>query len=238
MLNTINTQAVMLLSMKNFGERLQEALDDNKKNASWLANRIGVSRASVSGWLKSPVCKLISENLLSAARALQVRQEWLQNGELPKRVGDDEQLLDHNLEFAGELPVSTKLPIVGTAQLGENGFYEQISSANGFGDGFIAHSTKDPDAYCLRVKGDSMAPAIRNGWYVVVEPGGQINNGEFVLIQLKDGRKMVKEMLFQRGDSIDLMSVNGEKRLSFGMDAVARLSPIAAILPPSKRLEF
>lgn len=238
MLNSINMQDVMLSPMKKFSERLRKAIDDTGKNQSWLAKTAGVTRASVTTWLKSDDCNLTSENLAAVARALQVRQEWLQYGEMPMRRGTVLGFEPPELVYAGVTPVNSKLPIVGTAQMGENGYYEQLSSSSSYGDGYLIHFTGDPDAYCLKVKGDSMSPAIRDGWFVVVEPNGQPHNGEPALVQLKDGRKMVKEFLFKKADSIELMSVNGERRLSLDLSEVESVFPISAILPPSRKREY
>lgn len=127
-----------------------------------------------------------------------------------------------------------RVPIVGTARMGDEGFYEEISFAPGAGDGHIDMATTDPNAYGLRVRGDSMAPAIRDGWYVLVEPNGRPNVGEYVLLKLKDGQRMVKELLFQRTQSIEIMSVNGEQRRTIYRDELEAIQPVAAVVSPSK----
>src|SRR5690606_15695783 len=50
-------------------------------------------------------------------------------------------------------------------------------------------------AYALRVRGDSMHPAIRNGSFVVAEPGRACVPGEYVVLVLTTGQKMVKELV-------------------------------------------
>ncbi|MNR45842.1 hypothetical protein D3C85_1647360 [compost metagenome] len=80
-----------------------------------------------------------------------------------------------------------------------------------------------------------MKPAIRNGWYVVVEPNAAIEPGEYVALQLADGRKMVKELLVRRrGGDIEVLSVNGEIRMSLHAGQVEKIHAIGAIVPPSK----
>jgi phage repressor protein C with HTH and peptisase S24 domain len=140
------------------------------------------------------------------------------------------------LEHAGEMPTTTFVPVVGTAKMGDCGYYEEISTM-GAGDGYIATYSKDQNAYALRVRGDSMAPAIRDGWYVVVEPNSTPSVGEYVLVKLKEGQRMVKELLYQRQDSIAVMSINGEKRKTIAIDEIDDhhgIQAIVAILPPSK----
>lgn len=141
-------------------------------------------------------------------------------------------------EYAGRRPPTRLLPVVGTARLGENGYYEQLAYPAGHGDGYVEHSSSDPDAYVLQVRGDSMAPAIRNRWYVTVEPNSPLTPGEYVAVQLKDGRKMVKEFLLRdREGGVELMSVNGGTRLSFQRDQIECIQAIGAVIPPSKHRE-
>ncbi|QEA10871.1 CI protein [Bordetella phage vB_BbrS_PHB09] len=138
-------------------------------------------------------------------------------------------------EYVGRPAPARLLPVVGMAQLGENGYYEELAYPDGHGDGYILHASTDPEAYVLRVRGDSMKPAIRNGWYVVVEPNSEVEPGEYVALQLADGRKMVKELIVRRrGGDIEVLSVNGEVRMSLHADQVERLHAIGAIVPPSK----
>lgn len=121
--------------------------------------------------------------------------------------------------------------------MGDDGFYEEISTATGAGDGAVLGVSKDPLAYALRVRGDSMFPSIRDGWFVIVEPGTNPNVGEYVLVKLLDGRRMVKELLHQRPDSIGVLSVNGQLRQTFPCDEIDNhhgIQAIGSILPPSK----
>lgn len=128
----------------------------------------------------------------------------------------------------------SKIPVVGTAKMGDDGFYEEFSAIPGAGDGYVEHYSDDKSAYCLRVKGMSMFPAIRDGWYVIVEPNSNPSEGEYVLIKKSDGRRMVKEFLFRRSGSIELMSVNGGARLTLEMHEIQDIQPICAVIPPSK----
>lgn len=125
---------------------------------------------------------------------------------------------------------------MGTARLseGEEGFYDEISSTPGAGDGHIDIATADPNAYGLRVRGNSMAPAIRDGWYVLIEPNSAPAVGEYVLVKLRNGQKMVKELLYRRGDSIEVLSVNSGARRTIYAEELDSLQAVAAVVSPSK----
>jgi phage repressor protein C with HTH and peptisase S24 domain len=78
----------------------------------------------------------------------------------------------------------------------------------GFGDGFVSFPTRDRESYALRCRGDSMKPRIKDGEFVIVEPNHTPSPGDEVLVKAKDGRIMVKELLFERDGNIHLLSVN------------------------------
>jgi phage repressor protein C with HTH and peptisase S24 domain len=84
------------------------------------------------------------------------------------------------------------------------------------------------------MKGMSMFPAIRDGWYAVVEPNSTPAEGEYVLLKLLNGAKMVKEFLFRRNDSIEVMSVNGGHRMTIDLAELQDMHAIGGIVPPSK----
>lgn len=139
--------------------------------------------------------------------------------------------------YDSQVPVSDyrAAPVVGIAKLGEDGFFDEMGFPIGAGDGFIDAPSRDPDVYALRVKGDSMNPAIRDGWYVVIEPNSRCVVGEYVVAALKDGRKMVKELLWEREDSVALNSVNDGRRITLERSEIESLRHVAFIAPPSKR---
>jgi phage repressor protein C with HTH and peptisase S24 domain len=123
---------------------------------------------------------------------------------------------------------------VGTAKLGEDGYYTELEHPAGHGDGYVEHYSADSSAYALRVKGDSMHPTIRHGQFVLVEPHGQCVPGENILLSLHDGRKMVKELVTERPDSVTVLSVNGGQRMTFDRVQIDCMHAVAAVISASK----
>lgn len=127
------------------------------------------------------------------------------------------------------------VPVVGTAQLGKDGFYDALEYPVGHGDGFVAYPTRDANAYALRVKGDSMRPRIKHGEFVVIEPHHPPEPGDEVLVRTKDGKTMVKVLDFRRGGVVQLSSVNEEhKPLTVDEQEIDRLHYVAAIVKSSR----
>lgn len=122
--------------------------------------------------------------------------------------------------------------IVGTAQLGPEGYWEALAEA----DGWLDVPTNDPDAYSLRVKGDSMAPAIRSGWVVWCEPNHPLIPGEYVMVRRQSNQEcMVKELLYENPEEVSLMAVNdGYGRITIPRDDIEQIHYVGGIVPPSK----
>src|SRR5690606_8419192 len=139
---------------------------------------------------------------------------------------------DSEASYVGKAPARTLIPVLGIAQLGENGWYEEVQSIGS--EGYIEHFSNDAEAYVLKVKGDSMFPAIRNNWYVVVEPNAAVVIGEYVAIRQTDGRKMVKELLNKNSEEVSLMSVNGGNRLTVPLEKIDVIHAVAAVVSRSE----
>lgn len=103
-------------------------------------------------------------------------------------------------------------------------------------DGFVLLQTQDSVAFALRIRGDSMAPAIRDGWYVVISPGAKPAVGEYVVLHLKDGTQMVRELLYERADTVAVMEVNGNVRQTLTVEEIEKMQAVVAVVSPSQWL--
>lgn len=233
--------------MDTYGERLQYAMDLRKQDRKAVAKAIKRSVQAVGDVIRGNTNAFTAENNASAADFLEVNPSWLATGagDMLSRFGQATSIQTATkfgtptatLSEAGSFSALSRVAVVGTARLGDNGYYEEISSMAGAGDGSVLAQSDDPNAYALRVRGDSMFPAIRDGWYVVIEPNATPTPGEYVLIKLRDGQKMVKELILQRADSITVVSVNGDKRRTIMSDEIDNhygIQAVVSILAPSK----
>ena len=212
-------------------ERIRELLDALAITQQQLADLAVVSKAAVNAWMKKGT-KPSGDALLNMRRKRGINPDWIIDGEGNMFLSNSEWGTPKSLQNSYK-----PAPVVGTAQLGPNGYWEAMEYPVGHGDGFISVPSSDPNAYALRVRGDSMAPAIRDGWFVVVEPHNSVAPGEYVLIVTTDGQAMIKELLWERGDQIALMSVNEDfGRLTLTRDRIEKIHHVAFIAPPSKHL--
>lgn len=133
------------------------------------------------------------------------------------------------------LSVARRLPVVGTALLGDNGFFVELEYPVGFGDGYVEHSTNDKDAYALQCKGESMRPRIKPNEFVIVEPNTKVSNGDEVLVKCIKGRVMVKELLYIRDGEVNLGSVNESfAKITIPLAEIESMQYVGAIVKNSK----
>src|SRR5690606_831536 len=171
----------------SLGKRIKQARELQGITLEQLEDRSGVSVGTINALenRNSERSKYASQ----IAKALGFTTDQLMDPDFPLDKGLATS--PSEASYVGKAPARTLIPVLGIAQLGENGWYEEVQSVGS--EGYIEHFSNDAEAYVLKVKGDSMFPAIRNNWYVVVEPNAAVVIGEYVAIRQTDGRKMVKE---------------------------------------------
>lgn len=142
-----------------------------------------------------------------------------------------------NAGEAQELRQGRYVAIVGIGQGGPDGYISINDYTPGDGDGFIYTYSPDPGAYGIRVRGDSMRPRIKSGEYIVAEPNVEAQPGDDVVVRLRDGRALVKEMLWVRDDEVSLGSVNnGIPSITMPLNEIESIHRVAAIVPRGSAL--
>lgn len=205
-------------------KRFAEAMRRGGYSQAGLARAVGCKRGTVHKWLHGLVMDPEYHYIAEACRILGVSPEWVLYGHGPEDPATGRAVTSHK-----------RVPVVGTAQLGPDGFWHELGYPPGGGAEEMDVPTTDTNAYALQVRGDSMAPAIRDGWYVIVEPSHDPTPGEYVMVTKTTGESMVKELLWQRGDQIALMSAaDGYERLTLRLDEIEKLHAITSVVPPSK----
>jgi len=211
-----------------------------------LARATKKTSGAVAMWLGGGIKSLKADSAAAIESVTGYSADWIVTGRLPKRragldVPKDATLTPFMWDLVDETsppdkPPSSKarVPVTGTAHMGEEGVYEETPYPAEKPDGRVEGYSHDPAAYALRVRGDGMHPAIRDGQYVVVEPATKCEPGEYVIIVLDDGARMIKEFMFERSGSVTVLSVNSGKRSTFDRAHITHLHPIVAIVSASR----
>lgn len=159
----------------------------------------------------------------------------------------EEGWLDRHEDIPPEkIPVTSEaharisvIPIVGSAKLGDQeNYFVDLEYPVGNGDGGILFSTQDKNAYALRCIGDSMAPRIKHGEFVIVEPNKQYLPGDEVVVKDKNGRVMVKTYKYSRDGMSYFESIN-QVYGSFGIlnSEIEKIHYIAGIAKSALKIE-
>jgi len=112
---------------------------------------------------------------------------------------------------AGDAPSTRAVPLLGFAEAGAGGYFDDGGYPVGEGWDRIAFpAVSDEHAYALEVSGHSMEPAYRDGDVIVVSPAAPIRRGDRVVVRTRSGEVMAKELKRRTAKSIELRSLNPE----------------------------
>lgn len=198
----------MLLS-----ERIKLAMSEAGLSQVALANACGVKPPSVSGWLSGKSKFLRGENLLRAARALKVNQEWLATGFGPMRP-TELQVPHHGLTpgtYMDVRPIDPDDPSLTQimkvrlrVQAGITGFQVEAEHYEGETQGvptrwMLKEGLSREALIAIRVRGESMEPALYEGDVIVVNTRDTTLVDGAVYVVNYEGEAVVKRMARDAG---------------------------------------
>ena len=104
---------------------------------------------------------------------------------------------------------SRSVPLVGLAQAGASGYFDDAGFPAGAGwDEIPFPDLSDEHAYALEITGESMVPVYRDGDRIVVSPSASVRRGDRVVVKTYAGEVMAKQLARQTAQRIDLKSFN------------------------------
>ncbi|MCA1443649.1 helix-turn-helix transcriptional regulator [Ensifer sp. IC4062] len=112
---------------------------------------------------------------------------------------------------AGEREQSADIPLIGFAQAGAGGFFDDAGFPAGHGwdvVDFPAALERRSGIYALEIQGDSMLPLYRDGDILIVDPTAQVRRGDRVVVKTREGEVMAKVLSRQTPRGIELLSLN------------------------------
>ena len=106
-----------------------------------------------------------------------------------------------------------RIPLIGLAQAGGDGFFDDAGFPVGGGwDEVGLPEIGDPHAYALEIAGDSMEPVFRDGDMVVVSPAAPTRRGDRVVARTLAGEVLAKQLTRRSARRIELKSLNPAHR--------------------------
>lgn len=103
----------------------------------------------------------------------------------------------------------TRIPLISMSRLGDDDLFDEAGLPAGEGwDEVDMPGTADENAYALRIAGSHMEPVYRDGDIIVVSPGSQTRVGDRVVVRLKNGDVLIRELRRRTAGEITLASLN------------------------------
>ncbi|HEY0104453.1 MAG TPA: helix-turn-helix transcriptional regulator [Rhizomicrobium sp.] len=165
-------------------------------SASGLARLAGLDpttfnkskRGGDNGKLRWPSTESISKILAATGATL---DEFVALVETPKRLQ------------------SRRVPLIGLAQAGSSGFFDDAGFPVGAGwDEIPFPEVGDEHAYALEIAGDSMQPVYRDGDRIILSPEANVRRGDRVVVKTAAGEVMAKQLSRHTAQRIELKSLN------------------------------
>ncbi|MBF1995621.1 helix-turn-helix transcriptional regulator [Serratia symbiotica] len=190
-----------------------------------LGELIGKTQGAVAHWLNGRREPGL-DDITSIMRVLKIdKVDLLADGSVTSS--------SESFEYVGK-PRDGLIPVVGEALMGTDGEFEMCEELAGW----LRIYSSDPDAFSLRVKGDSMFPRINSGEYVVVEPKTHVHPGDEVFIRTSQGKNMIKRLGYHREEVYQFISVNQQHPpLTLDNTEVDKVYFVAAIVKSSRYID-
>jgi phage repressor protein C with HTH and peptisase S24 domain len=141
------------------------------------------------------------------------RARWPSTESVAKSLAATGATLDQFVALISESahPPAEAVPLIGFAQAGVGGYFDDEGFPNGKGwDEIPFPAVNDEHVYALEISGESMHPAYRDGTVVIVSPAAPIRRGDRVVVKTKDGEVIAKELKRKTTKSLELKSLNPE----------------------------
>ncbi len=198
-----------MLSHEAIWEALDALAENNRLTPSGLARKAGLDptafnkskRLGPDGRLRWPSTESIAKVLEATGASL---DEFFARLSVPGAR-------DSNLPQGAFPPQISAIPLLGFAQAGAGGFFDDGGFPAGQGwdiVDFPADPNRRAGCYALEVQGDSMLPLYRDGDVLIVEPGAQVRRGDRVVVKTREGEIMAKVLFRQTPRTIELVSLN------------------------------
>jgi len=187
----------------SIGDRMRAARENKELDQSTLADKLGVVTRTLQRWEKGEQVP-DGVSITKVARTTGVQPTWLLTGEgemypLPSRP-----------ENVYPLPMSVRkktrlveLPLISAVPAGK---VATMFHPDHVDDYVTVDDVRDPGAFALRVKGNSMSPRIEDGDVVIISPQAEARNGDICVVRV-DGEDTLKKVKFE-GTYVHLIPLN------------------------------
>ncbi len=185
------------------GDRIREARENKGADQATLAGKVDVATRTLQRWEKGEQTP-DGLAITALAKVTGVQPNWLLTGDgemypVPSRP-------DNVIPLPGSGRRRTKLvdlPLISAVPAGKVATIFHPDYADDF---VTVDDIRDPSAFALKVKGQSMSPRIEDGDVVIVSPQQEARSGDICVVRV-NGEDTLKKVKFE-GIYIHLIPLN------------------------------
>jgi phage repressor protein C with HTH and peptisase S24 domain len=145
----------------------------------------------------------------SKRASVEGRLRWPSTESIAKVLDATGAGLDEFIALVASPSARRPLPVIGFAQAGKGGFFDDGGFPVGSGwDEIDFPAVTDEHSYALEITGDSMMPLYRDGDIIIVSPQAPVRRGDRVVLKTNEGEVMAKELRRRTTKSVELRSLN------------------------------
>jgi phage repressor protein C with HTH and peptisase S24 domain len=218
----------MVEDQKNsdFAKRLSELMADKKVSVTELAKQTGVTYEMARRYTIG-AAKPRAAILEKMATFLNTTEAYLEYGMQSIKPGLTGMTYTEPMKKG-------LVKVIGEAILGADGSIDMTELQ----DGWLKIHNDDPEAFGLKVKGDSMWPRIQSGEYVLIEPNTRVRPGDEVFVRTKEGHNMIKIFNYERDGQYQFSSINQDHRpITIASSDIDKIEYVAGILKESRHID-
>jgi phage repressor protein C with HTH and peptisase S24 domain len=139
------------------------------------------------------------------------RQRWPSTESVAKCLAATGVTLDQFVALVGGVPRSAvrTVPLISFAEASEANHFDERGFPDGDGwDELGFAGVEDRHAFALEISGDALRPAYRDGTFIIVSPVAAIRRGDRVVVKIRSGEVIAKELARKTSKGIELKSLN------------------------------
>ncbi len=138
------------------------------------------------------------------------RARWPSTESIAKALTAAESSIATFVKLIGDEPDGCRsVPLLGLAQAGAHGYFDERGFPSGKGWNELALSVaENRHSFALEISGTAHEPAYRDGNIIVVSPGTPIRKGDRVVVKTTSGEVIVKALKRRSVKALELQSLD------------------------------
>lgn len=175
---------------KIFSRNLKKLLSDRDVTQLELSKYLGVSNTTVYNYVNGfnmPRMDKIDKicDFFGISRSTLIEDGEPDDSQSTLNLPKDEPILEKSKKIV-------KIPVLGTIAAGIP--IEAIENIEDYEELIISNSESEKNYFCIKVKGDSMEPRIKNGDLIICKKQSDVDNGDIAAVLVNGHEATVKKI--------------------------------------------